>query len=464
MSSTTPQPLWQKAIGIVIGTAIGGIIYGIFLEALLIQSLLFDRRPLDPAQWQTGLSGRAWICGGLLFATLFFTPFRFTDSGLQLPVASNSSAYGLVWCLVALIVMIQFATVVYARMRPELCAIEHPFAIFHYGCGRLRTSLSYSLSLWKNWVQIAIIGLEFFQLFSFAVDNGLILQSAGVAIFPLDFLQSLEALKIVVWQFGVRVGSSGGADAFDTGFGLLCGFSGLYIFLCGVFIALDLTVDSPLSPLLFTLLAGGFYGTITGGLLLVIFYSAVGSQVVVSLILLAYYSSTAVFVSIYRSDAKKLSPGEVRLMPFFTAIERVSKGILAGVNVAVKGGSPVLRASVAFAFCGLLLAYIVVIRPYSVFGLTALRASSVALCGWTALFTLICSTLNGDAFGKVLTGFLIGGWVLIPLAFVALTYLKSPVPRALSNSPAVIVNPAFELTIVSEFVPNLPKTGATDGK
>jgi hypothetical protein len=203
-----------------------------------------------------------------------------------------------------------------------------------------------------------------------------------------------------------------------------------------------LTVDSPLSPLLFTLLAGGFYGTITGGLLLVIFFSPATPQVIVSLILLAYYSSTAVFVSIYRSDAKKLSPGEVRLMPFFTAIERVSKGILAGINVATKSAPPSARAAVAFVFCVLLFAYLVIIRPYSVFGLTALRAGSVALAGWTALIVLICSTLSSDAGGGVLTGFLVGGWAVIPIVTGILTKLaRRRVGGIVSQSPAVVLNP-----------------------
>jgi len=444
-----PQPLWQRVVGIVIGTAVGGIIYGIFLEALLIQSLLFDRKPLDPAHWRTGLTGRAWICGLFMFATLFFVPLRFLTRIPDSIVRGDVGQESLVGFLLALIFLIQIGTILYARMRPELCTIEHPYALFTYGCGRLRTSLSYSLSLWKNWVQIVIVILEFFQLFSFAIDNGKALQSAGVNLFPLDFLQTLEQLKVVVWQFGVSVGSSTGAgaraDAFDTGFGLLCGFSGLYIFLCGVFIALDLTVDSPLSPLLFTLLAGGFYGAITGGLLLVIFFSPTSSQVIVSLILLAYYSSTAVFVSIYRSDAKKLSPGEVRLMPFFTAIERVSKGILAGINVVSKSAHPSVRASVAFVFCILLFVYIVAIRPYSVVGLTALRAGSVALAGWTALIVLICSTLTSDAGGGVLTGFLVGGWILIPIVTGILTkfVLSKGHPGVISNSPAVVINPVY---------------------
>jgi len=77
MENAKPQPLWQRALGFGIGTAVGGIIYGIFLQALLVQSLLFDNKPMDPANWRTQLSGRAWICGLLTFLTLVCVPFRF---------------------------------------------------------------------------------------------------------------------------------------------------------------------------------------------------------------------------------------------------------------------------------------------------------------------------------------------------------------------------------------------------
>jgi hypothetical protein len=230
------------------------------------------------------------------------------------------------------------------------------------------------------------------------------------------FLHGLANLRALAWQFGMTDGST-----FATSFGLLCGFSGFYIFLCGVFIALDLTVDSPLSPLLFTLLAGGFYGTITSGLLFVIFYSANAAQVLVSLLMLAYYSSTAVFVSIYRSDVKKVSSGELRLMPLFTAVERVLKGVLAGISVATKDSSSTVRSAVAFCFCAALLLLLLLMKPYSVSGITALRASSIGTACWTALIVLIASNLSSNASGDILAGFLLAGWIGIPLLLGLLT-------------------------------------------
>lgn len=400
----------QTAIGLTIGTAIGGVIYGIFLQALLFQSLLFDRRPLDPAQWREHLTVRAWICGLTLFAGLVFTPLRFLVRTAGATVLTDPTEGGVAWFLIATIFLIQIATVRYATMRPELCTIEK--------------SSSYSLRLWKNWIQLAIIGIEFFQLFTMSASFSL------PAIAPL--MDATQQLRSAVWQLGLRPDAG-----YDTAFGLLSGFSGLYILLCGIFIAFDLTVDSALSPLLFTLLAGGFYGTITSGLLFVIFYSPSSTQVIVCLLMLAYYSSTAVFVSIYRSDAKKVTPGEIQLMPVFTAVERVSKGILAAVSAATNRTA---GAATTLALCLFLMTLLARLNPYSTRGITTLRIGSIGIAGWTAFVSL----LAGSVPDIPLTVLLVSGWVLIPTTIGILTYLQ-PRPIPLSTTP-----PPAELTIIVE--------------
>jgi hypothetical protein len=410
-----PVPLWQKAIGFVIGTAVGGIIYGIFLQALLVQSLLIDRKPLDPAQWKEHLSRGAWIAGALLFSCLIFVPFRFLVRDMGATVLATGTEGGVVWFLIALILLIQIATVRYATMRPELCTVEHPHEFYSYGRW---LKVSFTLGLWKNWVQLLIVFMEFVQLLSMALDGGYALQSAGVGIISPTLLLSVKAFKEVVWQFGMIVPTAGAtvdAGFFQTGFGLLCGFSGLYILLCGVFIALDLTVDSSLSPLLFTILAGGFYATITSGLLLVIFYSPAPSHVIVCLIMLAYYSSTAVFVSIYRSDVKKAAQGEIRVTPVFIALERVSKGILAAISVATNSPESNVREISTLCFCLSFVCLLAWIRPYSAMGVTKLRIGCVSIAAWTAFLVTVAGFMTSSEYGAVLTGVLITGWILIPL-------------------------------------------------
>jgi hypothetical protein len=273
---------------------------------------------------------------------------------------------------------------------------------------------------------LAIIGIEFIQLLTMVAPP-----SATIQLLPPAATQQL---KIVVWQIGLH----------DIGFGLLCGFGGLYILLCGIFIAFDLTVDSPLSPLLFTLLAGGFYGTITSGLLSVIFYSPANTQVLVSLLMLAYYSSTAVFVSIYRSDAKKVTPGEIQLMPVFTAIERVSKGILAAVSAATNT-TPVTGTATALVLCILMITLLAKLQPYSVTGITMLRIGSIGIAGWTALVTVIASSVSDPVATIPLTVLLVSGWVLIPPTVGILTYLQSP----RTNFPLRSAPPPDEIIIIT---------------
>jgi hypothetical protein len=422
----------KYAIGIVIGTAIGGVIYGIFLQSLLIQSLLISRRPIDPANWREQLTWKAWLCGSTLFFVMVGTPFWFlTRTG---PTSTES---GIVWSLIPLILLIQVGTVCYAFMRPELCVVESSttwFSYFRWGSREpppLRATesviivvnpvhstspvihqqrslirVSYSLTLWKNWVQFAILLMEFLQLLSMALGTGIDFMSPGL-------LLTLRQFKQIVWQVGMPIPSAGEpvlVEAFIPGFSILTGFGGLYILMCGIFIALDLTVDSWLSPFLFTLLAGGFYGTITSGLLLVILYSPSSAQILVCLLLLVYYSSTAVFVSIYRSDITKAAPGEIRVIPTFTAIERVLKGVLAGVSVATNRMVPVV-----FGFCCLFFVLILRFQPYSSGSITLMRLTSVGVCAWTALLMMCADSL---ANSQLLVALLVVGWILVPVGMI----------------------------------------------
>ena len=453
--STTPQPLWQRAIGVIIGTAIGGIIYGIFLQALLVQSLFIDRKPLDPAEWREKLCGRAWIVGFLTFLSLILVPLRFLTKGDESVIYVPNEA-GVAWFQLVCIFFVQIATVVYAFMRPELNKVEHPSDVFSYvfvphrlrTCCRNRRNvlvngdtsakplfvLSYSLTLWKNWVQILIILMEFAQLLSLSLDGGTALRSANVKLLSPTMFEFMTFLKAFVWQFGIPEPNA--SSSFSTGFGLLAGFSGFYIFLCGVFIALDLTVDSPLSPLLFVLLAGGFYGTITSGLLRLIFYSPVPTHVIIGSLMLAYYSSTAVFVSIYRSDVKKSAPGEIRIIPTFTAVERLSKGILAAIFVALSQSPSALRTSLTFGFCLFFAIYTLWIQPYSVYGVTLIRACCMVVAAWTALITFLagCEIQAGEA----LSALVILGWVLIPIGFL----ISNKYYRCAVAAPSAVAAPA----------------------
>lgn len=454
-------PLWQRALGIVIGTAVGGVIYGIFLQALLIQSLVIDRKPLDPAEWKEKLSGRAWICGLFSFLTMVLLPLKFINRTAGATVLTDQSEAGVGWFLIAMILLIQIATVVYAVMRKELRSVEHPIDTFEYFCiscsprkkpvslapvivPALQTTInpvqnwvsvpvasaptegdapraqakkpllrtSFSLSLWKNWVQITIILIEFLQLFSMAVDGGRALNGAGVSLFPPSAFESFKLFRNLLWQFGMDASDP---DSYSNGFGALTGFGGLYILLCGIFIALDLTVDSWLAPFHFTLLAGGFYGSITSGLLFLILFSPVPSHVVVCLLMLAYYSSTAVFVSIYRSDLKKTDRGEIRIIPVFTAIERVSKGVLAAASVCVGSSNIQAKPALALAF-GIYLSIVAgYMKPYSVSSITGLRITSLLLCSWTAFITLICSFVTSTSNNPIMISFLFVGWLCSPI-------------------------------------------------
>lgn len=448
LPSSPVKKFWEQIIGIIIGTAIGGIIYGIFLQALLIQSLIIDRKPVDPADWKEKLTSRAWLYGLTVFMTLVFVPLRFLNRIDGEYALIQPSEIGVIWFLITIILIIQLATVRYATMRPDLCMVEHSSTTFDYGRlpkwvikiyrkmipvhTRRRITklpilrLSYNLGLWKNWVQLTIIIIEFVQLLSMTIGDGKDFNKADINILSIESFKAIQEFKNIVWNFGMDISTPVSPlqlEKYTTGFGVLSGFSSLYIFLCGVFIALDLTVDSWLAPVLFTLLAGGFYGTITSGLLLIIVYSRDSTQVIVSLLMLAYYSSTAVFVSIYRSDVKKTAVGEIRVIPVFTAVDRVSKGILSGIFVATSGVSSGVRSIIIVVFCCLFVFLIGSINPYSVSGITALRITTISIVGWTAVINIVASYYGEPIHGNLLTGLLISGWTIIPVSMFIYTNL-----------------------------------------
>jgi hypothetical protein len=53
-----------EGLSIALGVFVGSLIYAVFLQAILCQSLCLNcGRPVDPAHWRQQLSARAWALG-----------------------------------------------------------------------------------------------------------------------------------------------------------------------------------------------------------------------------------------------------------------------------------------------------------------------------------------------------------------------------------------------------------------
>ena len=101
---------------------------------------------------------------------------------------------------------------------------------------------------------------------------------------------------------------------------------GLYALLVGLFIEQERCATDPLAPLLFEFLSGTLSITIFGSLLRVARDTHDTTRLIHVLLFMIYYTSTSVFVSVYRGD-QILRRADVVHAPRFLILERTFKGL-----------------------------------------------------------------------------------------------------------------------------------------
>ena len=259
---------------------------------------------------------------------------------------------------------------------------------------------SMDLTSWRNYIQLCITVVELCQLASLALGTDQERASERVrSLLPAGTAEFFSSARALIWE-GSAVGLTQ-AQKVDVAFAAISAFGLTYTLLCGVFIALELTAESWLAPILFTLMAGAAYVSVTSGTLYVMIHSSSGTQVVCALLILLYFSSTAVFVSIYRGDASgPRGVDEARIRPTFLAIERVVKGTLAAAFVSLVG-APVVRALVVAGLLTAYLVFFVASAPCSVVSLNVLRTGGIAASWWCAVISAIAQA-HGPALPEPL--------------------------------------------------------------
>lgn len=259
---------------------------------------------------------------------------------------------------------------------------------------------SMDLTSWRNYIQLSITVVELCQLASLALGTDQERASERVrSLLPAGTAEFFSSARALIWE-GSAVGLTQ-AQKVDVAFAAISAFGLTYTLLCGVFIALELTAESWLAPILFTLMAGAAYVSVTSGTLYVMIHSSSGTQVVCALLILLYFSSTAVFVSIYRGDASgPRGVDEARIRPTFLAIERVVKGTLAAAFVSLVG-APVVRALVVAGLLTAYLVFFVASAPCSVVSLNVLRTGGIAASWWCAVISAIAQA-HGPALPEPL--------------------------------------------------------------
>jgi len=265
--------------------------------------------------------------------------------------------------------------------------------------GRYLCRSSMDLGSWRNYVQILVIVVELLQLVSLALGTDTRSTGRIRRVLPDDFLHACSVVRGVLWEgSGVALSHR---QRVDVAYAVVRGFGIVYAMLCGVFIAMDLMARSWLAPILFSLLAGAGYVTVTSGTLFVIYASDSAGQIAVCCLVLLFYSSTAVFVSIYRGDATA-SGGfdEARIRPRFLAIERVLKGVLA-VSFAVLAGDPPTRAWVVATILVLYAVLFLAAAPCNVVLLNVVRSGCIAVAAWSSVISALALTLEPPFDGSL---------------------------------------------------------------
>jgi hypothetical protein len=259
---------------------------------------------------------------------------------------------------------------------------------------RYLCKLSFPSWSWRNLIVWFVVFLELLQFGSLACSaqtgGGVqLLQAVPPSI--RSFLLSAQAIL-----FQASLVSTPQLTPLEFGFWTVTTFGIVYAALCGLFIALDLTADSWLSPILFGLLAGGGFVSVTSAAFFVVLNSSDTGHIVVCFLILLYYSSTAVFVSVYRGDAANPDGTEIRVVPRFLAVERVLKGLLSVVFLALEPW-PNLRSWSLVVFYSAFLAYYVRVSPSNSIGLNIVRGTSLTVVWWLSLVGAVAMELGASS-------------------------------------------------------------------
>lgn len=264
----------------------------------------------------------------------------------------------------------------------------------------------FSLTSWRNWMYLIIIAIEAIQLIGLGIGGHVgALRVAGDLV-SSSVLATGDRVEAALVSFG----SEGSDDPAEVAFIASVVTCSIYIIMCGVFISLNLPVTHPMGPALFTFMAGALFVTITSALVRSIGWTRDSGRAIFCLLLLVYYSSTGVFVSIYRGDqiGQQL---EIRVVPVFVAIERVLKGVLAVSAVFLKE-EPAARSIVALSVISVYLLVHTFFQPISIVALNSIRSGLIMLAWWAAVISLVGAN-SAEAQSSRLVAGLVAGWVLI---------------------------------------------------
>lgn len=287
---------------------------------------------------------------------------------------------------------------------------------------------------WRNWLPVGGLAVEAAQLVAIAFLTAWQADGLGMAW----VWRRLPQLLLFARR-GVGDPPTGLDDALAV---VAMVVVAAYVLLVGWFAAGGRSPSHPLGPLVYEFLPGDLYLTLTSrllhcavahsGLALLLqgasraeaeaFVGEHGSVAMVSLALacLAFYTSSAIFISTYRKDTRA-SAADVVTLPVFRVVERSLKSLLAFSTVLCLG-APTAQLVVATALTLALTLAVAKLRPMWPRVLDTARLCTLGACLWT--IGLALASVAAPHSDAPWVAAVAAGWGLATLVF-ALSTLRS---------------------------------------
>lgn len=380
-------------------------------------------------------------------------PGMWLGAGATLPAVQSHPPLMYVW--VALILLVQLATMKYVWQRPSLCRQTgqggHTALAVQPGAGPVPKQAAQAPTVdwhdWRNWI---VMSTYVFEVLQFA---GLVV--SGTTPWVAGLRGALQGGRGVTDGLGTLVVLGDRVVPPDAQFWLPMAVVVVYVYCCGLYIALDWDAGHPMGPVLFQFLSGSLFVTVTSSLMSQLFTTTDLARHVACAEALVFYSCTSVFVSIYRGDTGKT---EVRTLPFFLGWERVAKGCMVVAFVLLEA-TPVLQYGIMSVVLGAYAAATLVTLPCSVPALNALRAVSALMGLWGAIIrtageapgSALADTPGGRRVSYIL---LAAGWAVLVVGGVAALLVR---PDTFAAAGKDVSREAWEGRLSAPVPPVQPK-------
>ena len=422
------------------------VVYVPFIFAILLQSLV-RRQPVDPAHWRTDVSRPVALAAVVVFLVAvtwcFVCPLLVVPAGNTLQWwLSPSIIFAVLFQLLTYdyanqrpelsMVQLKASNSSKGQRRGEdkadLADIEeeagrNPCQQSTRDNRKCCPGSRFRWTNWRNWLVVSVVFFENAQFNATLISGAvpwlnttapfnatacaLSIGSGGSASSPPSSMPNVSDIYAGNHTHSDLSGGGGGgggqADGMwedvwqqiigsflflqsaEVSFVLAMALVGTYAVILGIFIEQERGATDPLAPVLFEFLSGTLFITAVGSLLRVARSTTNKAQQVCILLAFLYYSTTSIFVSVYRGDQIVLK-SDVAHTPRFMIVERSLKAVFSFFAVYAFSCRPLAQVLTVTTTELLLLAALSgMVHPCTCAGVQRLRQVLLAMSIWVSV-------------------------------------------------------------------------------